>query len=362
MAAQAQRYVLLDAMRGVAALAVAWGHLMDSWSRPDLNGPEYILAVDFFFVLSGFVIGHAYAARMKAGMRPRDFIVVRAIRLYPLVIIGAALGTLAMLSQYLDVPGFDVINIVGSGFLAMLALPTYMIHVTQLAFPINGPAWSLFFELGVNFVYAFIARYLTRARLIVLVALGAEALIANSLQQGSIEGGWAKWDLLQGVVRVGFSFAAGLLLYDRRPRTALPAWLGPVLLIALVLCLDEPFRMNVWGELGVAIIAFPALVWLGSAVKENRAIAKAGAFLGALSYPLYILHWPFMGITRDLFRKIDPQSQWFPHWVVLQLMLVITIAWAAMKLIDEPVRAWLSRKTRTRPAPAAIPQPADRAI
>lgn len=95
------RYEILDGLRGVAALLVIWYHVFEAFatSPVDQRFNHGYLAVDFFFVLSGFVIGHAYDGRWKRGMTPGRFILRRIIRLQPMVIIGVLLGVISFIIQ-----------------------------------------------------------------------------------------------------------------------------------------------------------------------------------------------------------------------------------------------------------------------
>jgi len=349
MPADNRRYLLLDAMRGVAAFAVLWGHLTSAWGRPELHGPQYALAVDFFFILSGFVISHAYARRMKQGMSALDLIRIRAIRLYPLLIVGALVGTAVALLRHAGESGYAAPNVLESGLFAVLGLPSFAIPGIDLAFPVNSPAWSLFFELGVSLLYALIARFLTRSWLVAIVLAGAALFVTAALQEGTVEMGWSRDGLLGGAVRVLFGFFAGLLLHDLRPRFSLPPWAGYALMAVLGVILFQPHAFWVHGSLMIAIVAFPVMVWLGSAVGESRVISRAGIVLGALSYPLYILHWPIIDLTRGLLGQVDPDGRYLALWAPLQVTLAVSIAWTAMKLFDEPVRAWLTRATRRKP-------------
>lgn len=94
-------YELLDGLRGVAALLVVWYHLFEAFatSPVDQRFNHGYLAVDFFFLLSGFVIGYAYDERWGRGLRMRDFIKRRLIRLHPMVVLGALLGAAAFFVQ-----------------------------------------------------------------------------------------------------------------------------------------------------------------------------------------------------------------------------------------------------------------------
>src|ERR1700712_1409072 len=86
-----RRYHTLDALRGLAAIAVVGFHISQVKLEPVLV-PYGYLAVDFFFVLSGAVVAHAYEKQLRAGLSWQAFFVKRVIRLYPLALLGTALG------------------------------------------------------------------------------------------------------------------------------------------------------------------------------------------------------------------------------------------------------------------------------
>ena len=240
-----QHFVLLDAMRGVAALTVLWGHLADAWHHP--GGQDYILAVDFFFILSGFVIAHAYQRKLTTDLSVFAFYRTRVIRLYPLLMVGAFIGGMSLLVIHADEPAWSVGNIVATTMLAALALPSFLLP-TDAAFPANGPAWSLFFELIANFAYAPLARLLTRNRLVVLTALAAVLLAINTMQRGTIESGWSRHELVGGLIRVFFGFTCGLMLYHVRPAWKLGQRWGVALASARV------SREFPWGTLVVNVV------------------------------------------------------------------------------------------------------------
>ena len=93
-------YDLLDGLRGVAALMVIFYHVFEAFATSPIDQQfnHGYLAVDFFFILSGFVIGYAYDDRWKT-MTTKDFIKRRLIRLHPMVVLGAVLGVIAFYIQ-----------------------------------------------------------------------------------------------------------------------------------------------------------------------------------------------------------------------------------------------------------------------
>ena len=198
-----ERFLALDALRGVAALAVVCLHV-SSGSVPHRG----YLAVDIFFVLSGFVITHAYEARLLDGISLRRFTLLRAIRLYPLVQLGVLLSVALSISlQVLDrgtPQHFDSCK----SYSAMLLLP-YMTAASADMYLVLSPTWSLFNELVVNVIYAAVVRILsTRVLLLGSTALGI-ILIAATLSHGSVLFGPFKGTLLMGLVRTSFSLGRG---------------------------------------------------------------------------------------------------------------------------------------------------------
>jgi peptidoglycan/LPS O-acetylase OafA/YrhL len=295
------------------------------------------------------VIAYAYKGKLATTMSTTDFWRVRAIRLYPLVIVGALIGALALFSVHGDEPGFDAWRIAGSVLLAMAALPTFLLHNTAMAFPLNGPAWSLFFELVANFVYAPVSRLLTRNRLIVLTIVAAILLAIDSFNRGTIESGWSKYQLLGGVFRVFFGITCGLLLYEIRPSFKLRPIYGWGLMALLGFILLVPLDLQAGGQLLIALGIMPLIVWAGSAIEMVGIGAEIGIFLGALSYPIYILHKPMLETTTAIFRKLDPGEAFVFLWIPAQFLIFIGAAWIALKLIDEPVRKWLTNRFRSPP-------------
>ena len=229
-------YELLDGMRGVAALLVIWYHVFEGFATSPVDQlfNHGYLAVDFFFILSGFVIGYAYDDRWKGSLTRGEFFKRRLIRLHPMVVLGAVLGVVTYTIQGCE--QWDGTQVAYSAvMLAMLlnlfllpALPGSAAEVRGNGemFPLNGPSWSLFFEYVGNILYAFVLRRLsTRALTAVVAASGiglAAYAVGNLSGYGHLGVGWSLLDhnLLGGMLRLGFSFSAGLLLSRRfRPAT-----------------------------------------------------------------------------------------------------------------------------------------------
>ena len=173
-------YHILDGLRGVAALTVVCFHLFEAYATSHLDQRinHGYLAVDFFFILSGFVIGYAYDDRWTK-MTVWEFLKRRVIRLHPMVVIGTLIGAVMFYFQGCSV--WDVSRVsVGALLLATLmnallipATPGAEIRGVGEMFPLNGPSWSLFFEYIGNLLYAFFIRLLPTRALAALVLLAA---------------------------------------------------------------------------------------------------------------------------------------------------------------------------------------------
>ena len=212
-----QHFQILDGLRGIAALAIVVFHFME-WAYSDFS-KNFIghgfLAVDFFFCLSGFVIGYAYDDRIGK-MGALEFFKSRLIRLHPLVILGAILGLLAFL--------FDPFGGQSDSYSTARIILLFLCSIFLIPYPImedrafnlfglNAPSWSLFWEYVANIVYAYILYKLARRYILTLLIIAAGAICYVSYSAGNLLGGWAGDNFWHGGVRISYSFLAGLLIF-----------------------------------------------------------------------------------------------------------------------------------------------------
>ncbi|HVY73463.1 MAG TPA: acyltransferase, partial [Puia sp.] len=215
-------YQILDGLRGVASVAVIVFHLFEAHAASPLSQiiNHGYLAVDFFFLLSGFVIGYAYDDRWKS-MSITAFFKRRLIRLQPMVVLGMIIGAVCFYFQDSSLwPGIHIVPV--SRMLLILLIGCTLLPVPvsmdirgwQEMHPLNGPGWSLFFEYIANILYALGIRKLSRLALSVLVGIAACALIQLAVTKGDLIGGWSLTgeQLRIGATRVMYPFFAGLLL------------------------------------------------------------------------------------------------------------------------------------------------------
>lgn len=364
-------YALLDGLRGVAALLVVWYHIFEGFQfaggKATIDGINHgYLAVDFFFILSGFVIGYAYDDRWGKQLTMASFFRRRLIRLHPMVMMGALIGFISF-----AISGFERWDGTSAGWaLSLLALGAAWLMLPALPgmprevrgngemFPLNGPCWSLFFEYIGNILYALIIRRLGTKALAVLTAMLACGLawfaITNQSGYGSIGVGWTidSTNLLGGLLRLLCPFTMGMLMSRIfKPFKVKGAfWICAIILLVLfhVPYLEGSTQWS-WNGIFEAICiigVFPWIVWLAASGKTtDTASTHICRFLGNLSYPLYIVHYPIMYL---FYRWLIHTQQYTlgETWPVALLTVAtsIILAWLCLKLYDIPVRRWLTKK------------------
>lgn len=362
-----KHYLILDGLRGVAALMILGYHLFEAVAfaagAPEQKMFHGFLAVDFFLILSGFVMGYAYDERWDR-MSTGGFIKRRLVRLHPMVVIGVLIGLIVFICQGClkwDGTQAPLLHVILGTVLALLMLPSPLstdLRGNTEMFPLNGPHWSLFFEYIGSLMYALLLRKLSTRALKIWVAVSAAALLAMGLfgPDGNIAYGWSSRpvNMLGGFLRMNFAYPAGLLL-ARLFREKKPAQLkGPVFLIcaALIvalLCVPSLGSAKVWYEVACVMIAFPAIIWTGARgdVGSEKSL-KAVKGLGNISYPLYAIHYPFIYLYIGWIG--NGKHPFGPYeWCTPVAITVICIALAALcvKFYDQPVRKWLTNKINT---------------
>jgi len=356
-------YEILDGLRGVAAIIVVAFHLMEAHATSNLTQVinHGYLAVDFFFVLSGFVIGYAYDDRWGK-MTLKGFFKRRLIRLQPMIVIGMIVGAIGFYFQdcnlwpgISDVPFWKMLLIMFIGF-TLLPVPLSMdIRGWQEMHPLDGPAWSLFFEYIANILYALFVRKFSKKLLAAFVFVTGCALIhlAVTSTRGDVVGGWSLDSVQQriGFTRMLYPFFAGLLLSRiAKPRHYKHSFLLCSLLILVLLAFpriggSEHLWMNGLYDSLVIIFFFPLIVFLGASGEvTGKYASKINKFLGDISYPIYITHYPLIYIyTAWATDNHISIAQGLPLASVT-LVSSVVLAYGCLKLYDEPVRNWLRKR------------------
>ena len=333
----------LDGLRGVAAIMVVLYH--SAWWLP--GAPLFrsgYLAVDFFFCLSGFVISYAYDARLQQGMTVWTFFKARLLRLYPMIAIGTALSALifAYLSHIAHMPPVQMLTAI---LLPFAALPNFFQGGSHTEiFPVNGPLWSLFFEIAINMVYAMLFRFLT-GRIIVALEMGLFLwLCVAAGQHGFSHLGHFSDTFIGGIPRTGFSFFAGVLIARAFAAGKLPKIpvSAPMLAAALVfmLTIDWTFIGALPVDIFCVAILFPLMVMAGCRQELSGWRLRFALILGAISYPIYATHEPILFIMQHiLWHTVVHVGS--PH-LAFAILFIALINWLFLRFYDKPLRRYLA--------------------
>ncbi|MDD2961964.1 MAG: acyltransferase [Muribaculaceae bacterium] len=360
------QYVLLNGLRGVAALFVILYHLGEAFATSPLDQfcNHGYLAVDFFFVLSGFVIGYAYDDRWKK-MGVTTFFKRRLIRLHPMIIVACIIGVVSYLIQgsvKWDGTSVAFSTVMIAFVLNLFLIPSLPTTSTDIRgygemFPLNGPSWSLFFEYIANILYAIFLRRLPTKVLAVFVALTGGVLCWYALTKagyGHIGEGWslAGNQFYGGMLRVTFSYSAGLLISRiiKPMRWAKGAFIISSLGIGIIVFMphlggESATWINAIYDTACVVVFFPAILYFAASAKHiGSLMTKFCSFLGNLSYPLYLIHYPSMYLFYSLVW--NNKYTFADVWVIAVAIVLfnIALAYLFLKFYDEPVRKYLSKK------------------
>ena len=366
-------YALLDGLRGMAALMVVWYHVFEGFAFAGGGSIEVFnhgyLAVDFFFMLSGFVISYAYDSRWhsagSARLDLKSFFRRRLIRLHPMLIMGATIGVITYCLQGCErwdgseVPLWQVLAawIMAICFVPMWPGATCEVRGNGEMFPLNGPAWSLFFEYIGNILYAIFLRRLSSRALGVVVSVTGLAWIyyavADVSGYGMVGVGWTldAANFGGGLLRMLFPFTLGMLMARNFKPTKVRGifWIATGLLFVLFSVPYLPVvggvHLNCVYEMVCIVLVFPCIVWLtASGATTDKVSTGLCRWLGNLSYPLYIVHYPVMYLFYAwlIDNKLYTLSETWPV-VIGVCALNVLLAHVCLKFYDEPVRRWLAR-------------------
>ena len=347
------RFTALDSWRGIAACMVALMHV-SAYSHIEqfaLVRNAYLF-VDFFFVLSGFVIASTYQERIAGGFSVGRFMLLRLGRLYPL-----HLAVLAAFWAY-DFPSADRAGTALSHLLLVHSLgevqPTLW----------NVPSWSISTELMVYLVFA-LAVWGTRGKIERYLAV---ALVALPIVIYVINGDMSATHRV-GLLRCLYGFAAGAAAWhvftrfrDRVPSgTAAEAWAIAAVLVFVMFFGREPLSIA-----APAVFAAIVLVFARQGGAVSRILTRRPfLFLGTVSYSIYMTHYfiarravEWVGFAKAQGIGVV-NSLGSDRWagdlaLVCYLAIVIAISAATYRFLEAPCRDWVRRVARG-PRPARAP-------
>ena len=352
-----ERFILLDGIRGVAALFIVHRHAEQFFGRDDASS---YLAVDLFFALSGFVLAHAYSMKLREGaITPGFFMKARLARLYPLYGLALALMAAYFICLYLlglPTPIDDLHRQISPGELAFALLTGLLFLPAPFTLTLNGalflvsPAWSLFNELVVNAVYGRWGVRATTKQTMAVLAVSACVLMVAAAEFGKLHAGFRWNEMYAGMGRVFLSFFAGVLIYRFRNRVM---ELKPVhaalclLLVCVILAVPISRELRPFFDLAVVLLVWPMLLFVASRTVPGRRVGVISTFLGTASYAVYVLHIPLLAWTELLMPVVDRPDIALPAGIAF-LIGTTCLSWYLTVHFDQPVQKWLKARLKKR--------------
>ncbi|MGX7894993.1 acyltransferase family protein [Tsuneonella sp. HG222] len=281
-----RRLTGLDALRGIAALCVVSYHVLAAEGATAGKG---YLAVDFFLMLSGYVLARTYEGRMANGLGPFAFFAARYRRLWPMMAVGTLLGLLLLGGA--------------SPLIVMMGLLLLPLFQTGYAFPLNSPAWSVALELVLNVLHAAVFHRVSNRALAIAVVTGAVATLPFLAAGHGLEGGPSNGAFGFALLRGLISYPLGIILWRvwrDRPPLRIPAAITVAAMPALyLLSVFEPSAAVF--DYAFVLLVCPLLIAGGLTLAT-----RWGWFLGAVSFPLYAVHYPLIHWASE--RGMSPWS------------------------------------------------------
>jgi peptidoglycan/LPS O-acetylase OafA/YrhL len=273
-----------DGLRAIAALSVLFFHVL-TWQSGVQRGNAY-LAVDFFFMLSGYVMARTYEHKLAGTMATATFLYGRFCRFWPTMFVAGLIGLPWFLTSY----GMDQWAVAA---LNLLLIPTF--QCVRL-YPLNSPAWSILLELFANMLHALVLRRLSTTSLVITVTLMAP-LFAMAASRVSFDIGAVTAAFVPALMRVTFSYLIGIILWRwwrDRPTIAVPP-------VVALLIMPLFFGMTTWLDVaswqsGFLFVLLACPIMLAGGLRwSGPPQGRAGRLMtlgGAMSFPIYALHSP----------------------------------------------------------------------
>lgn len=330
---------MLDGLRGVSALVIVIFHGIGSTAFK--NG---YLMVDLFFIISGFVISYSYDERFESGYRNRDFLRARFIRLYPMIFVGALFSSALSYGIILSAkhPDLDFRSTTIANLLSFLCLPYWSSNSSDDIFPTNTVLWSLFFEIMLSVLYCF-ARKWSFFLLLIISIISLLTVMSYSL------GGQAIGNFWLGVPRSVLGFFIGMMLFRLTKKYHFYYGFG-IFTSAILIIFISNMNVDIKGiNLSFIFLIFSILVFFCAQNADNVNSLRLCRLLGDLSFPMYVLHRPFLILINHFAKKLFGISFYVQVLsLAFTLAISICVSLVILRYYDKPLRQALSKYFRNK--------------
>jgi peptidoglycan/LPS O-acetylase OafA/YrhL len=279
-----------------------------------------------------------------------QFFKLRLIRLHPLVIIGSVIGLLAFIFD----PFSKLYSTYGNGqtllmfITSCLLIPYPIVHERYFnLFHLNPPTWSLFWEYIANIFYVLIIFKLRNKMIWILLLLAAIGIGYEAHRYRYIGVGWGGDNILGGGIRVFYSFLAGILIY--RSNYIIKSRLGFIgvgLLLTVAFFIPFTNKTSWITDIISVIIYFPFVIALGAGAQLTSSLSKLCKFLGDISYPLYMIHYPFLWLFLSYMEANKPTENQMAIIIPLAVTALIAFAHIVLRFLDQPIRKYLKNSMK----------------
>lgn len=343
-----RRFLWLDGSRGIAAILVMIYHFAEYLKTGSLFKSSY-LSVDLFFVMSGFVLTHAYERKLLAGMTFGRFFAIRMIRLYPVYAAATALGLSYYAAKIVlatdDAP--TLLSLVDIATLNAFFIPNHDATSVPLGmFPFAPTSWSLSIELVVSVLFATIFYRMKRQALSIVSAVSAACFVLAALHYRTVDLGWDARTFPPSLFRATAEFAAGMLIYHAVASKAVSGGSRWQAMATFAVLIGAMVFMSpgIGRSLLVIAILFPLVLYVQASSEPAGWVAWLCSQLGRGSYPIYLLHTPVLLWGAGLAKMLAPDvpGKLGPMLGVSLVVATLVISYLIAALLDEPLRRHLS--------------------
>lgn len=345
------RYEILDGLRGVTAIMVVSLHFLDPIGLQGSHIPHVRLVLDFVFCLSGFVLTCAYGDALGTRLSFGNFYATRWIRISPMLLCGLFFGIAALLAKLWLQDEAGAPTPLGAAPANLFLWPSSLFPIDSApSSPGNGSPWWLLLQFVVSLAFPWLLRAGDRI-LIVVMGMSGIVVMTYALTQQSLVGHHTWTDMPIELIRTVYPVTVGIFLYrlvSRMPRRApepMSKCVGLAVLLMVIFVAPVPMALSGLYEAVAGLFLLPMLMLYAASTTPAAALKPVMLWLGAVSYPLYAIHDPFVRAISGAMRRLDVMPGWQAGAIAAAALgTCLVMAWIALKKIDEPVRRWLTRR------------------